>query len=229
MKLKIILFVLLSFNIAANEETKFDGSTIGITASTMGAGIEYTHPLSDDFSLSFGINKFSYTDEIKESDVNYSADIDFNSISLIANYNPFSDTAVFRNLRIRTGLYNNNNEISMSAKPNGGTITIDGISYSANGVSANAKVDFDNLSPYLGIGWGSSNSENAGIFGMNLTFDIGVIKTKVNAKLTGNCTLDAITCNNFQDSIDNENRDLQKELEDLDLYPIVKLGLSYSF
>jgi hypothetical protein len=218
------------------EEVRFNSHDIAIKASLVGLhpglNLEYTFPLHDYFSLSVGINKLPGTTskEIEENGVKYNADVDTNSMSLIANYNLFPDTPVLRGLRVRAGLFNNKNEFNMTVKPSSGNITINGNDYDVSKVSANANVDFGGMTPYFGFGYGNSTSENTGLFGMNFNFDIGVIKNNASASLTSSgCTLAAPLCTNFENDIATENTSLNNELNKIDLLPVVTLGLSYSF
>lgn len=230
----IILGIIISLSVFA-KEAKFGSKNVALKASTMGVGIEYTHPLKDYFSVSIGLNKLDVSKNVKLKDVNYTAKVDLRSISLIANYNPLPNTYFWRGFRVRAGFYNNNNKLSLTVKPNNNKITINGFDFKTTeaNISTSAKVSFDRFSPYLGIGYGSSPSQDSGLFGWNFNFDIGVMKSKAMTKLTGTCNeigaLGAGACSTFKTNIAAQNTKLNKALKDLDLIPVIGIGLSYSF
>ena len=188
----------------------------------MGVGAEYTTPLNEDLSISFGANTFSESDTFNESGINYTGDVDFKNLSVIANYNPFSDTTFFKNFRLRAGVFINNNEINLSAvNNNGSTINIGGTNYNTD-ITLNSVVSFDTLNPYFGIGWGSATTND----GFNFVIDIGVISTGLDATL--DCTGGGCNAISAGD-LDRERNELNEALDDLDLYPVIGIGLSWSF
>ncbi len=99
-------------------------------------------------------------------------------------------------------------------------------------VSINGELSFQKFAPYTGIGYGSEP-----IGDNNLFFDlnIGVIRSPVKAQLSGTCLIggvadaDVCTTQNFNGELANEQNNLTDDVDDLDFYSVIFLGLSYRF
>jgi hypothetical protein len=181
--------------------------------STMGFGIEYTKPINKRFSLSFGINKFNGKDSESAAGINYSADINFKSFSIVSNYHPFEN-----NFRLNFGLYKNLNEIKLqaaNATKIGGHVIPAGES-----ASTNASITFGKLSPYIGIGYGIKPFRDDNV---SLDFNLGLIKSSAYVDLTA--TGGGVTAAD----IAKEKEEVQLLLNDLKAYPVISIGLGFSF
>lgn len=211
MKILTLVVALISgLTFAGSENTQKESSNGAWTAkvSSMGYGIEYTHPIDNEISLSFGVNKYSGSKKQTESDIKYDADIDFKSLSIIANYQPFND-----GFRIRGGVYNNLNEIKLHAT--GNNLNIGGTNYNT---TVNTTIDFDKVAPYLGIGYGIKPSSDNNIA---FDFDLGIIKTGIGVDFNATGVAQA--------DIDKETKELTDALDKLDVYPVISIGLSIAF
>lgn len=221
----LCLFSLYSFSLKAEEKITHNKNSLDshLTAkvSTMGFGLEYNHPVNSKLSIGIGLNKFtkrfSYNWNDSNTNLNAQSDakIDFQSLSIIANYHPFDN-----GFRLRGGAYINDNTFKFKAV---GGVDLDGTIY--DDATVNGKVDFDTFSPYIGIGYGS---EPRGDNRLSLDFDIGVMKTSPKATLDVSCA----TCGaspTFQDDFQRELDSLNKDMDSYNFYPVISFGLSYRF
>jgi hypothetical protein len=197
-------------------EEKYGSGHITAKVSTMGLGVEYTHPINAVLSIGFGVNKFNEIRALSEGDIDYDADIDLKSLSMIANYHPWEN-----GFRLRGGAYYNKNEISLDSDISG-EITIGDTTYNAD-VTLDGAINFKAFAPYIGVGYGS---EPIGDNNLSLDIDVGVMKSPVSATLTGTCDG---TCDGFDDELAKEQAELAEAIENLDFYPVISLGLSYRF
>ena len=78
---------------------------------------------------------------------------------------------------------------------------------------------FEGISPYLGLGWGSSLTES-GRMGLNL--DVGVLYQPDSSILNDDGLGFSSDKRNWDDA-------LKEGLRDLDLEPVFSLGVSYNF
>jgi hypothetical protein len=95
-----------------------------------------------------------------------------------------------------------------------------------------ADVDFDPIAPYAGLGFGRAPGSGSGL---GVTLDLGVLfQGKGDVTLTpripaGSPLNDPVARQAFQILVDREERDLQDDVNDYDMYPVVSLGISYRF
>lgn len=224
----ISMITVLSFNVVAEEDKGENGQIIA-KVSTMGAGVEYVHPINSILSIGFGINKFSFSESFTESDINYQTDVDFKSLSVIANYHPWEN-----GFRLRGGAYYNKNKIALHASEDTSTSidTIGNSNFTGAQVALDGELSFQKFAPYIGIGYGS---EPFGDNNLSLDIDVGIMRSPVTAKLSGTCSVGGVVnagvcaTNNFDAELANEQADLTSATDGFDFYPIISLGISYRF
>jgi hypothetical protein len=220
MKNKYLLLTLpfLAFaNNAWADET--GGIDVGVKLSTLGAGVEVNYPLSSRWTVAVGLNKYSKS-QIENIDGNdYDQDIDLQTLSLLFNYHPFKGT-----FRVTAGAMLNNNEVKLTADPNA-TYEINGTVYDSSEFGElKASVDFEQIAPYIGVGFGHGASS-----GFSFTFDVGVLmqgEPNVDMTSTGGSLSNDPT---FQANLKQEEANAQDDIDEFTLYPVVALGLSYRF
>src|SRR5262249_31149480 len=65
-----------------------DGNSFGLRASGLGLGVDYSHTFKDRVALRLGVNGSSFGFNGEESDVNYDFDVNFESVSVAADFYP---------------------------------------------------------------------------------------------------------------------------------------------
>ena len=197
------------------------GITVNLKAGTLGAGVEVAFPLMHNLDGRVGLNKLNYSVN-KTSTSNgvtqdYSGKLNLETIEMLADYHPF--TGAFR---LTGGFVYNKNNIDLKATPGAGSsVNIGNTSYPvASNSYVNASVDFKKIAPYLGLGWGRT----PGNTGFSFTSDIGVLlqgapRTSVTTNIAGVSSTDLTQANN----------DLNGSLKNFKMYPVIAIGLGYSF
>ena len=223
---KIFVLFFICFSSVSYAQTKSSEDAIKDTTdshltakvSTMGFGLEYNHPINSVLSVGVGFNTFGYDVNGSDGDVDSNAEIDFKSLSIIANYHPFEN-----GFRLRGGAYINKNEINFSATPS----KLTQIGNDKFNVSGNGSISFDTFSPYIGIGYGS---EPSGDNRLSFDFDIGVMKTSPSLDLNLSCQGDIATvCADFDSELEAEKKTLNDDFDKFDIYPVISFGLTYRF
>lgn len=193
--------------------------------STLGVGIEYVKPLNSHFSARFGVNGFTYDKDIDKSGVSYDGNLKLRSISAIADYHPWSN-----GFRLSGGALYNANKLSINAQPSNGTFEFNGVNYNAADVgSASGKIDFNSVSPYIGIGWGVYPENNTG---WSFNAELGVMyHGEPDASLSVICggALNTAQCTQLTNDVTAEQADLQNDLSDFKWYPVLSIGMTYKF
>lgn len=224
-KTALSLGLILALGVSSNAQI-FDNHQIGVNVGTLGAGVEYSSSFNELFALRTGFNTLTYSDSLNESGIKYDADLELQTISLVFDYHPFGN-----GFRLSAGAMYNGNNLDVTAKPDGSQdIEINGIQYSASDVGKlDGKIDFNNFAPYAGLGYSSSKTKSSG-FSFNT--EIGALfQGTGTAKLNATCgsAVTAQQCNQIRNDLLEEEKQLNDELSDFKIYPVVSMGIGYKF
>ncbi len=87
------------------------------------------------------------------------------------------------------------------------------------------KIDFNDIAPYLGLGWDTSFGKDKG-FGF--LFELGAI---YQGSPDVDLSADGLLANDqtFQNNLAKEEENMQSDVDDYKFYPVVSLGLNYRF
>jgi len=227
MKIHKILLVstaiILSFQTYAESDKQF---ALGLNLGTKGIGADVGMVVNDNISLRGTFSQYEASESFEEDGIVYDGDFDLDNFGIVLDYYPFKG-----NFRLSAGYYSNSNQIDALAQPEtGGTVDINGYDYNISGEWVRTNMDWDSSAPYMGIGWGNAFSE-----GSNWTFtlDLGVLFTgEPTAALTASPGLHQRATDlgrTLSDDLDAEQIQLNDDLSDFDLYPVIQLGVTYSF
>ncbi len=225
MKLQIIKCLLCSLLLGCLPVTSaMAGSgnfALGMKASTLGAGAEGIVGVLPALNLRSGANALSVDFDINTSDIDYDGDADLLSFPIMLDWYPFKKSE----FRFSAGALINKNEADLAASSQA-TYTINGTDYTAAQLgNLNAKVDFNEVAPYVGIGWGNALSKDKR---WSFTCDFGVVfqgKANIDLSATGPIASDPT----FQTDLAQEKQELEDELENYQYYPLIALGITYKF
>ncbi len=182
-------------------------------------------------NVRLGANGYNYSDDGREvSDIVYDAEANLRTATALLDWHPGG-----RGFRLTAGaVYNDTSVEGRSLPPASGFYDIGGVPVPVNLVGTlDAKADFDPVVPYVGLGWGNAvaGSRKVGFF-----VDLGVIfQGKADVTLTPRIPANSPinTTPGARDVLDillrREEQDLEDEVADYDLYPVVAIGLSYRF
>ncbi len=199
-----------------------DAGDIALTAKggTLGLGAEVTVGLAQTFNARVGYNTFSYNSNSVQSDIEYDYKVNFKSIPLLVDWHPYVD----KGFRVSAGVVINNTEITAATSQS--TYTIGDYTYFASQVGMlTGRVDFNQVAPYAGIGWGNALSKGSSL---TVVADIGVL-------FQGTPQLELIahspyaTNPEFQRQLAKEVADIKTTTDKIKYYPVFSLGLAYKF
>ena len=195
-----------------------DGS-IGVRAGTLGIGVELSYPLSQRIGVRLNADSYNYSKTFNQSDIDYDGKATLKTGSLLLDWYPFAN-----NFRISAGpMYNGNKLVATSKQDANGKITVNGTPYQA---SVEGDVNFKKYVPYAGIGYGRPIGT-----GLSLTFDLGVVfQQSPQVTLSGTCTDPTPgLCATFQSDLAAQQQTANDDLKNFRYYPVVALGLAYTF
>jgi len=198
-----------------------EGIGVGAKVGTLGFGLEVTKGFTPTINGRIGFNTFSFDASGTESDVDYDADLNMESVAALVDWHPFSG-----GFRATAGLMVNNNELEMTAK-SAVSYDVGGTTYTPAEIGTfGGVVNFNDIAPYAGIGWGNSVEK-----GQHLTFaiDVGVL-------MQGSANVDFTASGGTLSSdptlladLATEEAQLEDSLDDYDLFPVISLGLAFQF
>jgi hypothetical protein len=203
---------------------------IAAKAGTLGIGAELTAGLSRQWNARFGVNGFNYSERREASDIEYDAEARLRNATALLDWHPGGG-----GFRLTGGVFYNGNEVvGSSLPPASGFYDIGGVPVPVGFVGTlDAKAEFDSFAPYAGLGFGNalSTSRKVGFF-----LDLGVVfQGEADVTLTPIIPADSPinTVPGAREALDilllREERDLEDEAADYDLYPVLSIGLSYRF
>lgn len=218
--MRAMVFGAAAAGLLAMTAAQAEGVGVVVKAGTLGGGVEIAKSINPKFNARLGYNTFSTDDSSTEGGINYDISLKLGSAALLLDWHPFAG-----GLRATVGALYNGNKLEMTATPTG-TYDIGGTSYTASEVGTlTGEVTFDDFAPYVGIGWGNAVEE-----GQKLMFalDIGVaFQGSPKADLTANGTLASDPT--FQANLAAEEAQLNSDLEDFKIYPVIAVGIGYHF
>jgi len=207
------LLPLLTFPGVASADTSF-----GIRAGTLGAGAELSYALSQRVAVRLDADGYNRKQTSTRDSIDYDMKLKLQTVSLLADWFPFAN-----NFRISAGPVYNGNKVALSTPNTTVNIGDNSTQYQA---SLDGEVTFKKYVPYAGIGYGRPIGT-----GLSLTFDLGVVfQGTPTATLTGTCTsTPPSACNTFQSDLKAQEASLNDAIKDFRYYPVVALGLAYTF
>lgn len=199
------------------------------TAGTLGLGAELTIGGSSQLEGRLGIHGYEYSERREASDIEYDGEASLRTVTGFLDWHPGG-----RGFRLTGGLVYNATEVTGSSlPPESGVYDIGGVPVPVAILGTlDGKVEFDPIVPYAGLGWGRAPASGSG-FGV--TLDLGVIfqgegEVTLTPIIPAGSPLDnPVAREALQILIEREERDLQEDIVDYDMYPVVSLGISYRF
>lgn len=193
---------------------------IGAKAGTLGIGGEIVTDLVPDVHLRGSFQWLDFGFDTEFDDIDYDVDVEFLNPMLVLDWYPFSG-----GFRISAGVLFNGSEIDLEATSDE-PVEIGGTLYDPSEFgSIVGKSDFDDVAPYVGIGFGNPLS-SAGRWGF--TADAGVAfigSPNVSLRATGPFADNA----GLLADLAEEEEEIEDDLDHLRLYPVLSFTLYYRF
>lgn len=210
MEKSLVLVLMALFSTVVNAE----GLVLSGKVGTLGVGLGLTQEYSDSFIGRLGFNTSSdYSANGNKYTVEYDSKMQLQTISALVDWYPMHSA-----FRATTGLYYNS-KLSLTAQPPSGPYTIDGTNFTAAEMSSmQGSVSYNQVAPYIGLGWGNPNAQGKG---WGLVSDFGLlIQGQPYAIQDATCSASA---NPTQCAA------LQSNQSNFKLYPVATVGVSYQW
>jgi hypothetical protein len=198
-------------------------TSLGLRAGTLGLGAELSYAVSQNVALRLAADTYSpKTVTVTQQDIDYDAKAKLRSASLLFDWFPFAN-----NFRISLGVMVNKNKVTATGKPDSsGQYTIGGLKFQADQIGTpEGDVTFKQTVPYLGIGYGRPING-----GLSFISDLGVMfQGSPTATLTAACTPTTPNCAQLQSAVATEQATVQDNVNKFKYYPVLSIGLAYTF
>ncbi len=196
-------------------------ATLGVygVVGSGGVGAGLNLPLTPLLGLRGELVQASVSDTYTEDRITYKGDAKLRGNGAFLDIRPFLGT-----FRLVTGATFGGSSASLNAVQDGGTFTIDGQRFAADGSSLNASIKYPSSMPYLGVGWGHGRADSVG---WTFALDLGVAIGKPKVTLSGNGSL--LAQPGAAERIAAEERKVQDDLNSARVLPVFKLSVGYTF
>jgi hypothetical protein len=198
-------------------------TSLGLRGGTLGGGAELSYAVSQRAAVRLNADSYNRSQSSTRDSIDYDMKLKLQTASLLGDWFPFAN-----NFRVSLGAMFNGNKFALKGQPTGPGYTINGTPYAAAEVgSLEAAVKFRKASPYFGIGYGRPINS-----GLSLIFDLGVMsqgspRSKIDA--TCGAGVPAPRCAQLQSDAKAEESQLDESLHSFKYYPVISLGLAYTF
>ncbi|MBW8877996.1 MAG: hypothetical protein JF614_23790 [Acidobacteria bacterium] len=199
-------------------------------AGTLGGGAELTVGLSPQWNVRLGGNAFDYTDNRREvSGIFYDATAHLRTAEALLDFHPGGG-----GFRLSAGaIYNDTRIDGNSLVPASGFYDLGGVQVPASLVGTlDGQIKFDPVVPYAGLGWGNAVGPGRRV---RFAADLGAIfqgkgKATLTPRIPAGSPLNApVARQALQVLLDREQAEIEKDVADYTVYPVVSIGVSYRF
>lgn len=224
--LLLALFTLLTLLATPAAAQGGRGIAIGARAATTGFGAEIALPLGSRSGARLAATVGSYDLEVESQQVTYDGEVDLSSILAVLDLHPFAGR-----FRVSLGALVHDNTLTGEA-PVRELLLREGVQVPP-GLDLGrlvAEATVEPVAPYAGIGWGSAPH---GARGLSLSIDLGAAwhgEPDVDVRYVGPLPLDDLLgAGVAQQILAEEERALEAEIAEYDLFPVVALTLTWRF
>jgi len=205
---------------ATQARAALDEWAIGLKSGTLGIGGELTTNLAPDVQLDASIQWFKLDFDVEIDDIDYDVDLELLNPLVKLSWYPFAG-----DFRISAGVLFNGSDIDLDAT-SADPIEIGNSIYQPDEIgSIRGDSDFDEIAPYIGIGFGNPLSQDRR---WGITADVGVafigspnVDLTITGPFAGNPLLLA--------DLAEEEREIEDDLDKFRFYPVLSATLYYRF
>lgn len=193
---------------------------VGLKVSTLGIGAEVVTSINAHINVRGVVNGYNYSRSGMQNTVYYDGKLKLFTAGVLLDFSP----AANGDFHLTLGALYDGNKLTMTGVPTSGTYIINGVSYTASQVgSLDASVKFNQLAPYVGLGFGNAVSDT----GFSVYANLGAIyqgTPKATLTATGSLANPALASN-----VAAEQVNLQNSLNNFKWWPVLAFGVDYSF
>lgn len=202
-----------------SQDAPSGGFVAGVTAGSLGFGPEITYRLSDSLGVRANATFFGLNRNVDSDGIEYDGDLKLRSFGAMLDFHPFRG-----GFRISAGARINSNRVNLSATPTE-SVEIGDDTYTPAQIGVlSGRVEAKNLAPALTIGYGGGRTP-----GVKFGIEAGAL-FQGSPRINGLQTTGTLSTNaTFQASLRQEEREIEDDIKQFKVYPIVQISLGYRF
>ena len=195
------------------------GMSVGVTGGTLGIGPEVGFRFSNAVGVRGNATFLGISRDVDSDDINYQGDLKLGSGGLMLDVHPFGG-----GFTVSAGARINKNKVKLSAHPTGDVEVGDETFTPEEVGTLSGVVKTNSLAPTLTLGW-RGGSKRGLSFGVEAGGMFQGSPTINNLHATGTLASDP----DFQSNLAREEREIEDDINNFKVYPIVQLSIGFSF
>lgn len=193
---------------------------VGANGGTPGIGLNATLGVAEKLNLRGVFNFFEYDFDESDEGIDYDLEFDLSSFGALIDWHPMGGS-----FRISGGVFANGNEITGDGRGQSGSIVEFGdVIFDADDLgTVVGSVDFDDVAPYLGVGWGNAVGDGRWTF----MVDIGVFFQGEPDVSLGTVGTDPAIAALVEAETAREEAELEDDVDGYEFYPYLSFGVGF--
>ncbi len=194
--------------------------SVAVTAGTLGIGPEVGFRFADHIGIRGNATFLGVNADYDSDDITYDGKLKLKSFGAMVDVYPFGGS-----FRISGGARINKNYARLNATPTGSSVEVgDDVYTQAQVGTLTGRAEVKKFAPALTLGWSGSNRRGF-MFGIEAgALFQGSVKVR-DFTSTGTLQNNAT----FRASLEDERRDLQDDIDDYKVYPILQASIGWRF
>ena len=198
------------------------GVALAPKVGSTGAGADLTIGIARSVNLRLGAQGWTRDETRTEQEIEYDARLRLLSGQVLLDLHPAG-----LGFRLSAGVLINGNELTAISSEDA-VYTINGRRYPVGLVGRlRGRVETEPIAPYLGVGWGNAVAPGSR---WRLAVDVGAFyQGEPEVSLTASPTIPILVPPEFFEDLEAERREIEEDVSDYTVYPVISLGVSYRF
>jgi hypothetical protein len=193
---------------------------LSASIGTTGGSVEAKVKVAPILAVRGGYNYFQYEADDTYDDIAYQGDLDLSTFGAFLDLHPFGNAFM-----LTGGAYFGEKTLDLFATPTQ-NVQIGNQTFTPAQVGTlNMQADLEDTAPFVGLGWDTSFDGS----GVGFRFVAGAMFTgspQVNLTASGGTLSND---SNFQNQVAIEEQNLEDDVEDYEIYPVVQVGITFGF
>lgn len=197
---------------------------VGAQIGTPGIGATAEYSVSPHVTLRGSLDVLSYDHDVSSDDVDYAGELDWTQGGVFVDVHPTASPFF-----VSAGAYFGDRTVDLRATANTSAQIGNTVFTPEQIGTLSGEADFGSASGFLGLGWDDTFHTDRQ-WGFRALVGAQIADSpSVRLARTGGVALPANIQTQLDAELRNEERELQDDLEDFRIYPVVQVGLTYRF
>jgi hypothetical protein len=217
-----LIAVALFATAAVASAQRSTGIAIAPKIGSTGVGADLTIRVAPTLNVRLGAQGWSRSETRTQQEIEYDAELKLISGQVLLDIHPGG-----QGFRVSAGANFNGNEVT-AVSTEDAVYVINGTPYPVGLVGRlHGKVETNTVAPYLGIGWGNAVAPGAK---WRFAADVGAFyQGSPKVSLRAESPFLPLLPDSFEEDLEAERQEIEDDISDYTVYPVISLGVSYRF